>query len=113
MYIRCIMEEKKLIKSAPARQTLKCFGGSLDIEEFRKHSSSTIRACIPVFEHKIYEFVEQKKSENFISGLSNNADKMKHINGSNCENDSLRLQRNKPLKRDATNNLERSLGLFK
>ena len=112
MYIRCMREERTLVKAAPSRLTLKCFGGPLTIEEFRKNSSSTIRVNLPCMDHKIYDIVEQKKQVQSNSECSEN--KMKYINSATCENDSLRMKRNKPLKRDTIkNNLEHSLGIIK
>lgn len=110
MYMRCMRSDKGVLRCAPARNTLQCFGGPLTIEEFRKNSSTTMKSHLPGIDHKIYECVEQKKVQ---STQGNSEDKMRSINSATCENESLRLKRTKPLKRDAKNNLEKSLGIVK
>lgn len=110
MYIRCFREENTVLRTAPSRLTLQCFGGPLTITEFRKNSSSSMKQTLPEMDHKVYEFVEQKKTSTHSSSTE---DKMKCINAVTCENDSLRLKRNKPLKRDTKNSLEKSLGIVK
>lgn len=111
MYMRCMRENKSVLRSAPSRFALQCFGGPLTIDEFRKNSSTAIKMILSGIEHKIYEFVEQKKPPNATNGNAN--DKMKYINSVSCTNESLRLTRNKPLRRDAKNSLEKSLGIVK
>lgn len=112
MYIRCMREDRSILKSAPARLTLKCFGGPLTIEKFRENSCSTIRTNLTCIDHKVYEIVEQTKPVHTNSECSES--KMKHINSASSDNDSLRLKRTKPLKRDIIkNNLEHSLGILK
>lgn len=109
MYMRTLRANRDVIRSAPPRIALKQFGGTLSIEEFRKNSSTTMRVCIPDMEHKLYSVVEQSKPETRLHTQSES--KMNSIMKSQVEDDSLRIKRNKPLRREAKNNLEKSLGL--
>lgn len=111
MYIRCMRNERSLLKSAPSRLVLKQFGGPLTIEEFRKGSSNTIKAHLPEIDHKVYKFVEQTKTT--ASTHSNSDGKLESIHSSSCVSEPLRLKRTKPLKREVQNNLEKSLGIIK
>lgn len=109
MYMRIMKGDKKVTRCAPPRISLKEFGGTLSIEEFRKHSSSTLKTCLPEMEHKLYSIVEPVKNDIQSQGQSDY--KMSSIMNSQSQGDSLRLKRSKPLRRDTKNNLEKSLGL--
>lgn len=109
MHMRSMREDKRIIRAAPPRIILKQFGGTMDIDEFRKKLDTSIRVAIPDMEHKLYQIVEQVKPATHSVGGDDS--KMNSIMSSNCDDDSLRLKRTKPLKRDAKNNLENSLGL--
>jgi|TARA_R110000823_G_scaffold291378_1_gene409763 hypothetical protein len=104
-----VMMRKKLynqigpIKAAPSRFLLKEFGGDMTIESFRENQTRDIG--------------EPKKIEttpvvnNLISIISSTK-KMDEIkNASSLSNNTLKLKRNKPLKRNH-NNLESALGLI-
>lgn len=93
------------IRCAPYRYLLKQFGGPMTIEEFRKESvidsgpRATIQAAVniePELGPKRIPLVQSSK--------------MCEISNATGTNESLRLKRPKPLKRDE-NNLERSLGI--
>ena len=90
------------IKFAPKRQRLKVFGGDLDIEQFRENN-------ITDTEH-IKKIVTEEISDRIIPIVSNTNSKMKEIKNASGKNETLRLKREKPLKRDQ-NNLESVLGL--
>jgi hypothetical protein len=99
------------IQCAPNRFALKMFGGQLTIEEFRTFGSSErpITDSLPD-EFKQCKMVERPKYEmkNSVSDT-----KMQEITNSSSSNDTLKLKRTKPLKRDTGNTLEKSLGLKK
>jgi hypothetical protein len=78
-------------RSAPKRQALKIFGGSLSIEEFRKSSSQSAHVFVP-HEHYIY-FEEKKATSEPVADIGD-----------------LKLKRAKPLKR-AESKLESVLGI--
>lgn len=108
----------QFINPAPSRYSLKKFGGELTIEEFRKNASvSTYNLPSDIIIHK--EISEQKqvlittnsdideKDQSTTSG----AQKLRSIiNSKGTQNQSLKLKRETPLKREK-NNLETTLGL--
>lgn len=98
---------------APKRQCLAIFGGSMTIEQFRSYGGHTEPPRIHYPFEKIYTPVET--SSEFTSACAptcnfNNKTKLKAIESSESENDSLRLKRTKPLVR-ATSKLESVLGI--
>ena len=112
MYIRSMRDGKSPLRAAPSRLCLKEFGGTLTIEDFRKNSSNSVKAVLPDVDHRVYQVVEQPVSgprEN----ITTNENKMKSIMSSHCENETLRLKRTRPLKRENTNNLAYTLGIVK
>lgn len=102
-----LMRKKKFrklshIKPAPKRQTLKVFGGALDINEFRSNS------IVDKVEDKLD--INEKSENDVIVPIVSNTKKMYEIKSASGTNEQLRLKREKPLKRDQ-NNLESVLGL--
>ena len=101
---------------APKRQALKCFGGTMDIEEFRNYGGLVEPPRIHYPFEKLYfattgSAAAASKTSSFAS-TSQNSGKLKAIENSSTESDTLRLKRNKPLSR-ATSKLENVLGLKK
>ena len=103
-----VMMRKKMynqigsVKLAPNRYNLKVFGGDLTIEAFRENH--TVDTEVP----KNVEMVPI--IDNIIPFVSNTR-KMDEIKNSTSNNNSLKLKRTKPLKRNH-NNLESALGLI-
>ncbi|QIG59917.1 hypothetical protein [Dishui Lake phycodnavirus 4] len=91
------------VKIAPKRQMLKQFGGPMTIEEFRANATKDVGEVKQVL---------QKESipERLVSNISNKK-KLDEIKNASGSNETLKLKRNKPLKRDQ-NNLETALGLI-
>ena len=96
------------IRSAPWRFSLKVFGGTLTIEEFRKNETKDTPAVVasPFTDEKTesVDFVKR------VTQLRISDSKMQEISSSVGSNETLRLKRTKPLKRDE-NNLEKTLGI--
>ena len=99
----------KPIKCAPSKYALKEFGGTLSIEEFREcsNSSGQIQVNMPDELHRIQEV--KIRNEIKFSTL-NEQEKFQEISRSTSTNDTLKLKRQKPLKREE-NNLEKSMGI--
>ena len=117
MYITLMHKEStnklELIPSAPNRYALKVFGGTLDIEEFRKAGGQSI-VVMPNETHKLHSVVEVSKRE--IKKISQAAldGKMDEISKSTAKSETLKLKRNKPLKREkGASVFEKSLGINK
>jgi hypothetical protein len=91
----------KMVKAAPKRQRLQVFGGDLTIEKFRENTYS-----IPEKHKKINE----EEVQSTVIPVMSNTKKMYDIKNATGNNETLRLKRNKPLKREQ-NNLENVLGL--
>jgi hypothetical protein len=93
------------ITPAPSRYELIEFGGKLTIEEFRKNH----------IVDKNINSMENLNTENNVSNFIpfvSNSKKMEDIkNASSVNDNTLKLKRNKPLKRNH-NNLESALGLI-
>jgi hypothetical protein len=96
------------IRSAPWRFSLKVFGGTLTIEEFRKNETKDTPAMVAS------PFIDEKtESVDFVKRVTQlriSDSKMQEISSSVGSNETLRLKRTKPLKRDE-NNLEKTLGI--
>ena len=90
------------VKCAPNRFKLKEFGGDMTIEEFRENLTKDVTKPEPVETAPVVE--------NVIPIISNTK-KMDEINSSTGKNETLKLKREKPLKRNE-NNLESALGLI-
>ena len=107
------------IKCAMDRFALQMFGGKYTIEEFRKFSVSNEPAaeCVINMPDRPHNFVSVgfvetvfEKSEYKPQSTEKLSTKMKNINNSSAPTESLKLKRNKPLKRDASN-LENLMGI--
>ena len=101
---------------APKRQALKCFGGNMTIEEFRGYGGLVEPPRIHYPFEKLY-FATSGGGDGAVSTKTGvpsnkvqNSGKLKAIENSSTETDTLRLKRNKPLSR-ATSKLENALGL--
>jgi len=102
---------------APKRQFLKCFGGTMTIEEFRSYGGLGEPPQIyfpfgkqvqPIFSNSRSELVPvtTHASQSMESG------KLKAIENSTGQQDSLKLKRSKPLARTASK-LESTLGIIR
>jgi len=87
---------------APLREQLDVFGGDLTIDQFRSNSI--------VDREKPME-IDSKPLEDRVIPIISNTKKMDEINSSTGKNETLKLKREKPLKRNE-NNLESALGLI-
>ena len=97
-----MFKQRGHIKPAPNRFKLKVFGGTMDIEDFRKNHTENL---------EVHNTIATKpKVDNMIPFISN-TQKMNEIQNSTSGNNALKLKRNKPLKRNH-NNLESALGLI-
>ena len=100
---------------APKRQALKCFGGTMTIEEFRGYGGlvEPPRIHFP-FEKLYFATSGGDGTMSTKTGSSSkhvqNSGKLMAIENSSTETDTLRLKRNKPLSR-ATSTLENALGI--
>jgi len=97
-----MFKQRGHIKPAPNRFKLKVFGGTMDIEDFRKNHTENLE--VPNI------IATKPKVDNMIPFISN-TQKMNEIQNSTSGNNALKLKRNKPLKRNH-NNLESALGLI-
>jgi len=99
-------------KPAPSRYVLKSFGGDLTIEEFRNLEPD--KHPVISFPNQInrVQIIEQSNKTVFIKENENSSSKkLRDINNSiTSSNETLKLKRTKPLKRDQ-NNLENMMGL--
>lgn len=96
-----------IMKTAPNRFSLKEFGGHLTIEEFR---SGLVNDIGPLNQITHDNDIINDNSQNITRPAPVNTIKLDQIITSSGTNDSLRLKRSKPLKRN-DNNLEKSLGI--
>jgi hypothetical protein len=103
----------ELIKSAPHRYALQVFGGTLSIEEFRASTHHNKILVMPDETHKIQSVMDFVKPESKMYAYNDNVgdSKMDEIHKSSGKNETLKLKRNKPLKREETSTLENSLGI--
>lgn len=103
---------------APNRYCLKCFGGTMDIEEFRnvspdkyprlKEPNSIYIPCEVITKSSMSE--QPRTEYTKARSVKNLKEKMTEINNSKTSTETLRLKRPKPLQRDK-NNLESMLGI--
>ncbi len=89
------------IKKAPPKQKLIQFGGDMTIEQFRENN---------VVDEEEPKEIETEPVREIVIPIFDNVQKMKDIKSSTGKNETLRLKREKPLKRNE-NNLESVLGL--
>lgn len=101
-----------LIKTAPSRWALRVFGGTLSIEEFRDSVRDTrVIVRMPNEVHKLHSVVEAIKPEQRVLTDTELDMKLRDIQTASGAVEPLKLKRTKPLKRDALNNLEKTLGI--
>jgi hypothetical protein len=97
------------LKSAPKRQALKVFGGTLSIEEFRA-GDDTCEVKMP--ESIFHSCIVQTTSDSSPVSFSTTDKKMKAIQESTQVAEPLKLRRPKPLQRTESS-LEKALKLKK
>jgi hypothetical protein len=102
---------------APKRQFLKCFGGTMTIEEFRSYGGQVEPPQIyfpiekqiqPIFSNTPAETVAQPSA----SFHTVDSTRLKAIENSTSQQETLKLKRNKPLARTASK-LESTLGIVR
>lgn len=100
------------ITRAPNRYCLKCFGGTMDIDEFRNVGADNYpHLQMPDSVHIMPQMVQKQFQEpQRMSTARELKNKMEEINNSQTTTETLKLKRPKPLKRDE-NNLESMLGI--
>ena len=102
-----------MTKAAPSRYSLKLFGGPLTIEEFRKNNEQHYKYVLPNEKYKIPIVVEQYRTQENQMTAREKSDKMLSIKNAGNSSNTLKLKREKPLKRDAVSTLEQSLGIVR
>jgi hypothetical protein len=101
------------IKCAPSRYSLKEFGGTLTIEEFRSFSNTSTRVIVNMPDElfKLQDvIVKHEVKDSLQLASSSETQKFNEISYATSVGDTLKLKRPKPLKRD-DNNLEKTLGI--
>ena len=101
---------------APKRQFLKCFGGTMSIEEFRSFGGlvEPPQLYFPV-EKQLHPIFNDSRSELVVKGPvaasgAQNTSRLMAIENSSGQQETLRLKRSKPLAR-AASKLESTLGI--
>jgi len=101
---------------APKRQFLKCFGGTMSIEEFRTFGGlvEPPQLYFPV-EKQLHPVFNDSKIESSVRSVvlpsgAQNTSRLMAIENSNGQQETLRLKRSKPLAR-AASKLESTLGI--
>jgi len=101
---------------APKRQFLKCFGGTMSIEEFRSFGGlvEPPQLYFPV-EKQLHPVFNDSRSELIVKGPvaasgAQNTSRLMAIENSSGQQETLRLKRSKPLAR-AASKLESTLGI--
>jgi hypothetical protein len=97
---------------APNRHSLKEFGGTLSIEEFRKLSERGTRVIVnmPDEIHHMQEVIVRRELKTPTE--VDHSNKFHEISQTGTTNETLKIKRQKPLKRDE-NNLEKTLGIIR
>lgn len=98
---------------APKRQALKCFGGTMTIEEFRKFGGLVEPPQLHYPFEKIVVAGAAASAETSTTGIieaPNQAGRMAAIENATAQTDTLKLRRTKPLAR-STSQLENALGI--
>ena len=99
------------IRCAPNRYSLKEFGGKLSIQDFRESSKgpgSRVTVNMPDQVHTPQDVVVRQEMRTVTEGESQA--KFQEISRTSSTNETLKIKRPKPLKRDE-NNLEKTLGI--
>jgi hypothetical protein len=94
------------IQCAPNRYSLKEFGGKLSIEDFRDAKAPRVLVHMPDQVHSPQEVIVRQD----VKSLSDCDAKFQEISRVVTTNETLKIKRQKPLKRDE-NNLEKTLGI--
>jgi hypothetical protein len=103
---------------APKRQFLKCFGGTMSIEEFRTYGGSVEppQLYFPI-QKQVHPLLNDSRSEagtlrgsTALASASADKSKLMAIENSTSQSETLKLKRNKPLAR-AASKLESTLGI--
>jgi hypothetical protein len=97
------------LKAAPKRQSLKVFGGSMTIEEFRSCDDPP-HIQMP---NEVYFLIKPPSANHEIVAVSSaprTTSSMKTIENSKTTNDQFKLKRSKPLARE-NSALEKALGI--
>jgi hypothetical protein len=106
------------IRAAPSRFALKMFGGHMTIEEFRSHGEPG--GCVMSMPDEMFR-VQIAMKPKYQDGATHHLTsappaysdrKMSDIHSTVAKNETLKLKRPKPLKREE-NNLEKSLGIIR
>lgn len=101
---------------APKREALACFGGTMTIEEFRSYGGAVEPPQVYYpFEKRFVPIIGgeaqgAKGTGGNATQASGGNERLRAIENSSSETDTLRLKRNKPLVR-ATSKLENALGI--
>jgi hypothetical protein len=103
--------------AAPKRQFLKCFGGTMSIEEFRTYGGSVEppQLYFPI-QKQVHPLLNDSRTEvGTLRGpsattVSGDKSKLMAIENSTSQSETLKLKRNKPLAR-AASKLESTLGI--
>ena len=103
--------------AAPKRQFLKCFGGTMSIEEFRTYGGPVEppQLYFPI-QKQVHPFLNDSKTEGgvlrapTVASASTDKSKLMAIENSTSQSETLKLKRNKPLAR-AASKLESTLGI--
>ena len=99
------------VKCAPNKYALKEFGGTLSIEDFRKLTQLGPRVIVQMPD-EVHSMQVVIRNDIKCTGASERESdsKFQEITRTNTTNETLKIKRQKPLKRDA-NNLETTLGI--
>jgi len=112
MLTKAMYGNVRSIKCAPSRYSLKEFGGTLTIEEFRSYSNTSTRVIVSMPDQmfKVQDVNVKPEIKRYLQASSNEDQKFSEISYATSVGDTLKLKRTKPLKRDE-NNLEKTLGI--
>jgi hypothetical protein len=94
------------ITCAPSRYSLKEFGGKLSIEEFRNTQAHRVLVHMPDQVHAPQDVIVRQD----VKSVTDVDAKFQEISRVVTTNETLKIKRQKPLKRDE-NNLEKTLGI--
>jgi hypothetical protein len=103
MIKKCNDNKIQYIKAAPSKYSLKAFGGSLSIEEFRKNDKQ-IKTILPCQNTIFIDVVTRVDFPTTTSTTKEDSTKkLNDINNATHQNQPLKLKREKPLKRNQNN----------
>jgi hypothetical protein len=97
-----VQSNKNIVNFAPPKEILSCFGGTMDIQSFRKNNEK----------YAVYDY-PMKSEERIIERYENfSIAQQEHQNTEVIQNEPIKLKRKTP-KVSAQNTLEKSMGVFK